>query len=339
MAKSRNYTLDLVKLICAFGVISIHIPSDTPSADYIGSFFHPFCVPFFYVASLTYFIKGVSNAPLNQQLLKIWQRLVVPLWSWTTIYLILMCLKKLLVKDRLNLDFVNAYFYGQSAVQLYYLPSLILMQLYALSVYLLINNVKIKKLNGLVLLALCIIFHIVGYHKNCFSIETFAFYPLLVLIGLLMSLKLKKQIFMKRSLVAFGISLCITTLLIDFNIIPLNSVFPFSPYLVLLVGGLGLFLVAIDLPSIKETKISSKIMSTSYGIYLSHVVFLESLQFFIVHFLHQKLLYTFSIKLLMTLVIFTMSLLFTLLTSQISFLRFLLYGEKQDRKKIPALAL
>lgn len=346
MVKQRNYTLDLVKLICAFGVISIHVPSGTPAADYIGNFFHPFCVPFFFVVSLTYFIKGLSKAPFDKQLSKIWYRLVVPLLSWTTIYLILLILKKVLTKERLNPDITNAYFYGQIAVQLYYLPALILMQLYTLSGYLLMNNLKSKNLIGLALVAICIVYHVLGYQRKCFGIETFIWYPTFVLAGFIMYTLLEKQVFLKRISFALGLLLCTIVLLINFNIISINSALaPFFnskiSYLVSLVvfpiGGLGLFLITIDLPSIKTTKITSKIMSASYGIYLSHVIFLEALQFFIEHILHQKLLYTFTVKLLITLSIFIASLLFTLLTNQIPFLNFLLYGEKNNLKKAPVL--
>ena len=58
---SRNTTIDLFRLIATFGVITIHVPFSTPAAKIYFNVFWPFCVPFFYMASLTFYFINLEN--------------------------------------------------------------------------------------------------------------------------------------------------------------------------------------------------------------------------------------------------------------------------------------
>lgn len=57
----RNITVDIARIIAAFGVIAIHVSASTKAASEVGNFFSPLCVPFFYLISLTYFIAGLKK--------------------------------------------------------------------------------------------------------------------------------------------------------------------------------------------------------------------------------------------------------------------------------------
>lgn len=57
-----NTTVDLARLLASLGVVALHVHNSTPTAQAMGDFVWPLCVPFFYVASLTYFAARLSKS-------------------------------------------------------------------------------------------------------------------------------------------------------------------------------------------------------------------------------------------------------------------------------------
>ena len=97
--------------------------------------------------------------------------------------------------------------------------------------------------------------------------------------------------------------------------------------LVLPIGGLGLLLIALSLPSLVVPKWLATLAATTYGIYLSHILFLEALEF-LLEKKHYALQYNLPVKLLVTTLIFAISVVFTLVARRIPLSRALLLGEK-----------
>lgn len=128
----RNRTLDLMRLVASFGVITIHCAPRTSGADFVCDLFSNVCVPFFLLSSLVLFWReaaadGASGHALRRRV----PRLLLPYLSWSAIYLAARGLKFLLSGQSLHTLF-NAeeapalLFCGGAAVQLYFLPVLLL---------------------------------------------------------------------------------------------------------------------------------------------------------------------------------------------------------------------
>ena len=93
------------------------------------------------------------------------------------------------------------------------------------------------------------------------------------------------------------------------------------------IGGLGLLLITLSLPSLVVPKWLATLTATTYGIYLSHILFLEAPEF-LLEKKHYALQYNLPVKLLATTLIFAISVVFTLVARRIPLSRALLLGEK-----------
>jgi len=117
--------LDILKLLAAFGVICVHFGPQAPFAQNIVSVFLPFRVPFF-IAAAFYFLclflrRDSSLAEFQRRLTAI----VVPYLAWTLIYTVLRVVKHLDEPARLialNLELPRFLLVGESAVHMYFVP-------------------------------------------------------------------------------------------------------------------------------------------------------------------------------------------------------------------------
>ena len=329
MKKDRNYTVDLIRIIASFGVIAIHVHADTVAAKTIGDFFSPLSVPFFFIASLVYFVISLNKVSTKDILIKTFSRILLPYLSWTTIYLILLISKAHLANGSYHFIAWRALIYGESAVQLYFLPDLLALQITALGLYLLINSNYIKKLNSLLLLLVGITFFWVGNHFNCFGIGnagTILRLGFLIFCGFFLP-----PFFSKKNLrfVCFlvGISFTLLSVVFMFG----NVHFAIMNYPVnIAIGGLGLMLIAIGAPLQHLPIWLLKLSANSYGIYLSHVLFLESFEFFIEKIITKNIEYNFVIKIILVTAIFVLSNLFTNIIRRISLFKYILLGERNN---------
>lgn len=86
MTSLRNQSLDLVKMIAAFGVVVIHLAPSTESGEAVSKFFGIFAVPFFLVVSLYFFIvRNIKLPPPRIQEQRL-DRILVPYLVWTIVY-------------------------------------------------------------------------------------------------------------------------------------------------------------------------------------------------------------------------------------------------------------
>src|SRR5690606_24207260 len=98
--------------------------------------------------------------------------------------------------------------------------------------------------------------------------------------------------------------------------------------LMLPVGGIGLLLISVGYPCIKLPKWLLVLSTLSYGVYLSHVIFLEIFEFFIEKMFAGKIYIDLGKKIILVSCIFISSAAFSLIIRKNSIARKLLLGEK-----------
>lgn len=317
----RNQNIDIVKVLAAIGVISIHVHNDTVAADNLGRFYLIFCVPFFYTTSLVYFNAGLNkNISTRTVLLKIWQRIGVPFLSWSCIYAGLLLIKHTMAGQDTEINFGVVFLYGASAEHMYYLPELIVMQAIIFSIFLLTNTNRKNTAFLLFISAVCYLAW--GNWHNNFGVTTTGAVIAYTFMAIYLAPKLNA---IQKNWVYFGFGLLLVGL-------PVSSLWVTYPVLItnsllrIPIGGIGLLLITLTIPKIIIPNWLSVVASTTYGVYLSHVMFLEAIEFFLDK-IHYDIHYDIVGKCVMALFVFALCVLFTLIVRKISLLRLLLLGE------------
>lgn len=130
MSKSgRNYTVDLLRFVAAWGVIVVHVTPGDASARAFTSFFTQTSVPFFVVVSLYYLLlkRDRGWAALNVR------ALLLPYVSWSVIYLLVKVLKYVVTNEDKGIDWLHTLFFGGASTGLYFLPMLLYFQVFVFS--------------------------------------------------------------------------------------------------------------------------------------------------------------------------------------------------------------
>ena len=320
----RNYLIDLVRVLAAWGVIAIHVSFNSKAAEKLGLFFLPLCVPFFYTISLTYFVLTLKEGSIERIIRRIWLKITIPFLLWTFIYLILLYLKSIITNNYHSFVLWRSFFYGESAVQLYFLPQLIMMQILLLSFNLVINGNLKKTLLGLMLISIVIGYLIIGYNYNCFGVTK----PLSLIIFLfsafVLSLIAKLTVNSKIYIIP-GILLVLLSVSKFFFNLPSNFILLLDNFP---IGGTGLVLISFSIRINKIPNWVTIVTSTTFGVYLSHVLFLEAFEFISPKVWVGGLYYDFTMKVIVVNLIFICSVLFTLALKRFAFSKQLLLGEK-----------
>jgi surface polysaccharide O-acyltransferase-like enzyme len=306
-------------------VVTIHVQFNTLVGKIFQDSFSLLCVPFFYITSLTYFVNELKEASVGKLLTKSWKRIALPYLVWSLVYVILLTVKSLITGGGNEFVSWRVLLYGESAVHLYFLPELIAMQLMTLGFFLLYNSNRRRLSLGLFLLSCSIGYYALGYKYNCFGVIK----PLHIITYLVSALLLASKITKTRkswSYIAFGLLLVSLTfvskyLIFDSRILEFIKNYP--------IGGIGLMLLALGFPLSKMPNWLSHLSSLTFGIYLSHIVVLEALEFFFDKILLVNVFYTFEVKLLATVIIFMLASLFTLFIRKVPLLSQTLLGEKR----------
>jgi Acyltransferase family len=321
--KPRNSAIDLFRLVAAYGVINIHLPHSNKGAEEINFIFSPISVPYFILVSLTYFLLSLKNeTSLNYSLGRAFNRIIIPYLSWTIIYVFLLATKVLITGKPHNFIFWRILLYGESSVQIYFLPELFFLQSITLSIFFIFNINSNKRLLGIVLFGISGFYFLWGNYANCFGVlkpEAITFY---IFSASLISLIINNN-YPKMAYIITGIIIIISTLIIH----PSNSLNHLNFLQRLPTGGVGLLFLAIGLRKIQLSKFWLKVISTSFGIFLCHVIFLEAFEFITEHFTNITINYTTLNKLIISFLIFTLSLIFTLFLRQLAITRKLFLGE------------
>jgi len=125
----RNYSIDLARIVAAYGVTLIHLAPSTALAERVTGMFSLFAVPFFLLTSL--FLLGqklvVRGGEASGRPVVV--RVLVPFLAWTLVYLALLSTKGLVEGNGYQISWIGALLYGGSSVHLYFLPLLAAYQL------------------------------------------------------------------------------------------------------------------------------------------------------------------------------------------------------------------
>ncbi|RKS13312.1 acyltransferase family protein [Flavobacterium sp. 120] len=326
--KERNSNIDLVKFICAFGVICIHTNSSTANAALIVEFFLPLCVPFFLLSALVFFIVGLKKPDLYSLANKISTRIIIPYFFWTAIYFLLIVMKHLAKNESYSNDWWKILFFGESAVQLYYIPKMLIMEGIALSVVLLLNQNNKRRYTGAILFLFSSAWLLLGIKNKCFSFSEadFAMTALYLVLAFAIS-KIYEHNEHKNIFIILGFLLLLSLFLFKYLHFDNNNGLLFNTNgLMSIIGGLSLTLLAFTLPSLNFPKRIEIIFGFSYGIYLSHILFLEAFEFILNHF-RINLFYDFWTKLIFSICVLVSSILFVFLVKKVSILKRVLLGE------------
>jgi len=105
-----------------------------------------------------------------------------------------------------------------------------------------------------------------------------------------------------------------------------NSNFIATYGLMSVIGGLSLTILAFSLPSINFSKNAEVVFGFSYGIYLSHILFLEGFEF-ILNYFKINLFYDFWNKLIFSICVLLSSILFVFMVKKVPILKRVLLGE------------
>jgi surface polysaccharide O-acyltransferase-like enzyme len=335
----RNTTVDVARVLAAYGVIALHIPFSTRAAEWITLFFWPLCVPFFYTASLVYFIGGLKKTLVPTLFARAWFRIVLPYMAWTAVYLGLLLAKNLVTSRPQqyvlhspdSVDFWRVYLYGESGVQLYFLPILLMMQAMAAGIYLLVVASPKHWVAGGLLLAGAV-FHLwFGIYYECFGIATpGAAITVALYIAAAFALAPKMHdVRTKPSYVGVGIAMMLFAIICNSRG---QSLLVLDAPMILPIGGIGLLLLAVGYPTCYLPKWLAQLASVSFGIYLCHIVFLEAFEFVANHLYHGAISYSLPFKLLEVSILFAVSAVFVMVLRQVPLLRQVFLGEKAERK-------
>ena len=140
-------------------------------------------MPCFYTVSLVYFVAGLAKAKptLREVFPKTWHRLVLPYLAWTAIYTGLQVAKTVLLHGSHEFSWWCILLYGGGAVQLYFLPILLLLQCLALALYLLFRVGPTQWTTGGLLLG-GLAYLSWGIYYHCFGIPTVGSFSALAFI-------------------------------------------------------------------------------------------------------------------------------------------------------------
>lgn len=323
LTTSRNSTIDLIRTVACLGVIAIHVHSATPAAESVGLFFLNFCVPFFFATALTYFAQSLRpTIEVSATIKKVAKRIGIPFLVWSFIYAALLFIKSSVSGKPYSIDFLRVFLYGESAEHMYYLPELLTMQLLMLGIYLLANRIKTHI--GFWLVVGPIAYLAWGYWNKYFGITPAKCIIVYLVAGFFIAPTIKNPT--KKWLpLLIGFFLFILPLLVSgFGIT--NSLILNEYFFSLPLSGVGLLLIALNLPNIETPSWLAGITSATYGIYLSHVMFLEAFEFF-AEKSHISIYYNLTNKLMISCAIFLTCTIFVLIVRKISRLRPVLLGE------------
>jgi peptidoglycan/LPS O-acetylase OafA/YrhL len=320
----RNYTVDLLRLLAAYGVVSIHVPYSTPAAGNFGDFLSPLCVPFFFITSLFYFIANLQKSVSVQDVFyKMYIRILLPYLCWTVIYVLLILIKAHFVGNHHSFVIWRIVFYGESSVQLFFLPELLAMQCFAFAIYLFFSGDKKKILIGVLTFAVALIYLVLGTVNKAFGITPIPALVLYLLVPYLLYKKVNgtppKMLF-----IILGIVLLIITELLEFNTVKGTFMGSLTR---LPIGGIGLLLLALGTPIISIRKWLINLCVLSYGIYLCHIVFLEGFEIGLKKVLHKQIIYDLPVKLIVVTIIFICSIVLVWLLKKVKFTKRLFLGE------------
>ena len=267
MLNSRNSNLDFARIICSYGVIVAHISVQTSTALNFQLFFKNFHVPFFYLLSIIFFYRKLE-LKTQDVISKLALRLLVPFFAWTLVYGFLLYLNGSLELITWR-DWIKAIFYGNTAVHLYFVPQLFMLQMLLLFGF---KTFKTFSFKYVPVLVLCITYFVIGQVYEFFGATSYQNIVFYLFFGFLLKDRILNE--GNKLLLVIG-------LLIALGIVYATYYIDYNGFINLPWGGLSLILIFSNLKEVGSNKSQyiSRLALYSFGIYLIHVIFIEGFEF------------------------------------------------------------
>jgi peptidoglycan/LPS O-acetylase OafA/YrhL len=316
--QTRNQSIDLFRLIAAFGVIAIHLSPSTVDGERFSAYFLSFAVPYFLIISLYYFMRRFGTLATPQ----IWDfrfdRLLVPYVVWSIIYFMIRCLKYRLENKPFDTDYLLLFFYGGASVQLYFLPLLFLFQVFAFALLLVINEPK----RIFLMLPPLIGIFFYGYFGSINNYLGFTNFQQNILFYVFAAWIL---VFLQASKTGRLVNVFTGCLALGLILLhpELGYVGNFQGPLI----GFGVASLAINCPFRSNNTLLGFLLSCAYGIFLSHFLFLEAFELIMPKFGLALAPYSWVEKLVLSSLIALVSILFVLSVRRNRRAAYLLLGE------------
>lgn len=322
----KNYSIDLLRIFAALGVIIIHVQGTVPEVIYLDKNAGMLCVPFFFAVSLSLFISNLNiNTSFKEVVNKSWKRIIIPYLVWTAIYVTLLIGKSLITHGPSKIVLWQAFFYGGSAMHLYFLSMLLALQVIVLGIVYLVQPKYNRRVTGLLLLVGVFMYLFIGNVFNVFGIVSIEHITCYVIFAFWAASRMKNT-YINIIWLCVGFFLLIIAFLSNWY----EEQFVILNYVKALpLGGISLMLICMGLPFNKMPKWLLILSSLTYGIYLCHVVFLEAFEFAFEKIKPTGFVIDIPSKLVIVIMIFICSAVFVLLSRKIPIARQLLLGEKK----------
>ena len=198
------------------------------------------------------------------------------------------------------------------------------MQSLVLSIYCLTYyKLPVRLLGFAILVTSCFYFYIGNYY-NYFGATPYFLLICYLFIGLIISTVTSNQCTNWKYILIGIVLLCINTF-------TLYEHYENTLVLYILkmpIGGAGLLIFAVGLPKISLPKYLEELGSATYGIFLSHVIFLEAFEFIVEKLYPNEIHYDFFAKILVTTMIFIIASFFTFSIRKVANAKLFLLGEK-----------
>ncbi len=274
MKPERNLSVDALRFVAAFGVIIIHLAPSTDAAAALTRMFGLFAVPFFLSVSLHFFIHRVRALPTVKLSDLRLDRLLVPYVTWTLVYTALRVLKFRLEGKPPGIDVIGVTFFGGAALHLYFLPLLLLLQALALAALFLVRTSRYR-LAGIGIGLGAVGFGYAAATGSFFGFQGvlargFLFVALAFLLDRTQASTVGRRINFLLGWLTVGC--LVTSPTFGYPLYLLGSVWQ-GPVVGYSICGLALNgRVPIAHPALRT------LLTCSYGIYLAHFAFLETLE-------------------------------------------------------------
>lgn len=317
----RSLMMDVCKMIASIGVIVSHVPYASSRWEDFFRALGPTRVPFFLTVSITYFIISFKRYSSEEIVNRIFVRLILPYLAWSVIYILLLSLKSWHGDEEASYISAGAIIFGQSSVQLYFIPMLVMMQFFALGVYLVIRKNKRNLQKGLFFLLSSVCLFSYGRSMEFFGVFPVASIIIYLVAGYFIANNFRGIQRNKHWLAIGAFLMTATTANFYGNFVSFTYEYIYFPF-----GGFGLALIVFSGLNLHLSKWVTLVSSTSFGIYLSHIFFWEGFEQ-ILHFLFPQLPYNGLVKVFLVFLVILCSISLTLILRQNKITRLLFLGE------------
>ncbi|MGF1484311.1 MAG: acyltransferase family protein [Opitutales bacterium] len=328
----RNYTIDILRLVAAYGVVLAHLQPFKEGGEVPRFLGVLVVVPFFLVVSL-YFLqaRGASFARM-----KPW-RLIVPYICWSALYLGMRFAKAQMSGEELRVDWTAVIFNGAASVQLYFIPALVCFQAVACALDTFFTSAKTKSwlwaVSTAILLGLAYVSEYRGYNGYVIGPQQGMF---TLAIWYVLSAQIVVLAFRDTpgGRAAKLLSVTLAACALSAIYVPPASAMSYAllpPVVAALILGAG---VAWPIRTLPPWLI--RILGTAYGIFLIHPLFIEASELVAGQVGFALTPYSEASRLLVGVGIFVASLVAVLVIQRIPGLCYLLLGERRQKALAPA---